>query len=98
MASAARLTVQNTKTRSWESILGKLQAENLNEKAATVSANGISPSHRSHEPLNVSGNGYRMGLALVLNANISDYSVTNGKFDGFKVSNLLFLRRDYLST
>lgn len=26
-----------------------------------------------------------MGLALVLNADVKDYSVTNGKFDGFKV-------------
>jgi len=26
-----------------------------------------------------------MGLALVLDAKVSDYSVTNGKFDGFKV-------------
>jgi acid-sensing ion channel, other len=33
----------------------------------------------------VNGNGYRMGLALILNADINDYSVTNGKFDGFKV-------------
>ncbi|XP_046649315.1 pickpocket protein 28-like isoform X2 [Daphnia pulicaria] len=38
-----------------------------------------------HEPLRVSGNGYRMGLALVIDADIEDYSVTNGKFDGFKV-------------
>ncbi|KAI9552641.1 putative amiloride-sensitive sodium channel [Daphnia sinensis] len=38
-----------------------------------------------NERLHVSGNGYRMGLALVLDANIEDYSVTNGKFDGFKV-------------
>lgn len=26
-----------------------------------------------------------MGLTLVLDANVNDYSVTNGKFDGFKV-------------
>jgi hypothetical protein len=26
-----------------------------------------------------------MGLSLVLDANVNDYSVTNGKFDGFKV-------------
>jgi hypothetical protein len=39
-----------------------------------------------HEPLRVSGNGYRMGLALVIDADIEDYSVTNGKFDGFKVT------------
>ena len=26
-----------------------------------------------------------MGLTLVLDANVTDYSVTNGKFDGFKV-------------
>lgn len=26
-----------------------------------------------------------MGVALVLNADIEDYSVTNGNFDGFKV-------------
>jgi len=28
-----------------------------------------------------------MGLTLVLDANVNDYSVTNGKFDGFKVFN-----------
>jgi len=33
----------------------------------------------------VAGNGYRMGLALVIDAKVNDYSVTNGKFDGFKV-------------
>ncbi|KAI9565143.1 putative amiloride-sensitive sodium channel [Daphnia sinensis] len=38
-----------------------------------------------HKKLHVGGNGYRMGLALVLDADIEDYSVTNGKFDGFKV-------------
>uniref|UniRef100_A0A0P5S1Q7 Sodium channel protein Nach n=1 Tax=Daphnia magna TaxID=35525 RepID=A0A0P5S1Q7_9CRUS len=38
-----------------------------------------------HEPLQVSGNGYRMGLTLVLDANLDDCSVTSGKFDGFKV-------------
>jgi len=37
-------------------------------------------------PLIVSGNGYRMGLSLVLDAQLNEYSVTNGKFDGFKVS------------
>jgi len=37
--------------------------------------------------LRVGGNGYRMGLALVMDAKLSDYSVTNGKFDGFKVLN-----------
>jgi amiloride-sensitive sodium channel len=26
-----------------------------------------------------------MGLAVVMDANLNDYSVTNGKFDGFKV-------------
>lgn len=26
-----------------------------------------------------------MGLSLVLDADVNDYSVTNGKFDGFKV-------------
>jgi hypothetical protein len=36
-------------------------------------------------PLKVAGNGYRMGLALVIDADVNDYSVTNGKFDGFKV-------------
>lgn len=36
-------------------------------------------------PLIVSGNGYRMGLSLVLDAQLNEYSVTNGKFDGFKV-------------
>lgn len=38
-----------------------------------------------HEPLQVSGNGYRMGLTLVLDADLDDCSVTSGKFDGFKV-------------
>lgn len=38
-----------------------------------------------HQPLKVNGNGYRMGLALVIDADVEDYSVTNGKFDGFKV-------------
>ncbi|XP_057370231.1 pickpocket protein 28-like [Daphnia carinata] len=38
-----------------------------------------------HEPLQVSGNGYRMGLTLVLDADLDDTSVTSGKFDGFKV-------------
>lgn len=32
------------------------------------------------------GNGYRIGLSLVIDADVEDYSVTNGKFDGFKVS------------
>lgn len=27
-----------------------------------------------------------MGLSLVVDADVHDYSVTNGKFDGFKVS------------
>ena len=36
-------------------------------------------------PLKVSGNGYRKGLSLVIDAKVNDYSVTNGKFDGFKV-------------
>lgn len=35
--------------------------------------------------LRVSGNGYKMGLAVVLNADLADYSVTTGKFNGFKV-------------
>lgn len=39
----------------------------------------------SDKPLRVNGNGYRMGLSLVLDADVNDYSVTNGKFDGFKV-------------
>ena len=26
-----------------------------------------------------------MGLSLVIDADVNDYSVTNGKFDGFKV-------------
>jgi hypothetical protein len=29
-----------------------------------------------------------MGLAVVINADVEDYSVTNGKFDGFKLINL----------
>lgn len=34
----------------------------------------------------MNGNGHRMGLNLVLDANIEDYSgVTNGEFYGFKV-------------
>lgn len=37
------------------------------------------------EPLRVNGNGYRMGLNLVIDANVDDYSVTTGKFDGFKI-------------
>ena len=41
--------------------------------------------YSNHETLLVSGNGYRMGLALVIDADIEDYSVTNGKYDGFKV-------------
>ncbi|XP_046452024.1 sodium channel protein Nach-like [Daphnia pulex] len=40
---------------------------------------------RNYQPLQIDGNGYRMGLSLVLDANVNDYSVTNGKFDGFKV-------------
>ena len=36
--------------------------------------------------MKVNGNGYRMGLSLVLDANLDDCSVTNGKFDGFKVT------------
>ena len=27
-----------------------------------------------------------MGLTLVIDANLDDFSVTNGKFDGFKVT------------
>jgi len=33
----------------------------------------------------VSGNGYRQGLSLVLESDVEDYAVTNGKYDGFKV-------------
>ena len=44
-------------------------------------------------PLIVSGNGYRMGLSLVLDAQLNEYSVTNGKFDGFKVSSNNFTMR-----
>ncbi|XP_046649312.1 pickpocket protein 28-like [Daphnia pulicaria] len=40
---------------------------------------------KAHEPLKVNGNGYRMGLSLVLDADLNDCSVTSGKFDGFKV-------------
>jgi len=42
-------------------------------------------SNSENEPLRVNGNGYRMGLNLVIDANVEDYSVTTGKFDGFKV-------------
>lgn len=42
-------------------------------------------SNSANEPLRVNGNGYRMGLNLVIDANVEDYSVTTGKFDGFKV-------------
>jgi hypothetical protein len=35
--------------------------------------------------LRVNGNGYRMGLNLVIDTNVEDYSVTTGIFDGFKV-------------
>ncbi|XP_046452018.1 pickpocket protein 28-like [Daphnia pulex] len=41
--------------------------------------------YNANEPLRVNGNGYRMGLNLVIDANVEDYSVTTGKFDGFKV-------------
>ena len=37
------------------------------------------------EPLRVSNNGYIMGVSVVLNANIEDYSITTSKFNGFKV-------------
>ncbi|XP_032777886.2 pickpocket protein 28 [Daphnia magna] len=40
---------------------------------------------KNHEPLQIDGNGYRMGLTLVLDANVNDSSVTNGKYDGFKI-------------
>lgn len=39
----------------------------------------------SREQLFVSGNGYRQGLSVVLNSDVDDYAVTNGKYDGFKV-------------
>ena len=35
--------------------------------------------------MRVNGNGYRMGLNLVIDTNVEDYSVPTGKFDGFKV-------------
>ena len=35
--------------------------------------------------MRVNGNGYRMGLNLVIDTNIEDYSVPTGKFDDFKV-------------
>lgn len=44
------------------------------------------PLSTSKKLLNVTGKGYRTGLSLVLNANVEDYSVTSGKFDGFTVS------------
>ena len=53
-------------------------------------------SNRIHEPLRVTGNGYRMGLSLVIDAKLDDYSVTTGKFDGFKVS-YIYLKLEYLS-
>ncbi|XP_057370230.1 pickpocket protein 28-like [Daphnia carinata] len=42
-------------------------------------------SNETREPLRVNGNGYRMGLTLVIDAKLRDFSVINGKFDGFKV-------------
>lgn len=42
-------------------------------------------SKNTREPLRVNGNGYRMGLTLVIDAKLRDFSVINGKFDGFKV-------------
>ena len=45
---------------------------------------------RSDPALYVSGNGYRTGLSLVLDAQLDEYSVTNGKFDGFKVNLLVY--------
>lgn len=53
-------------------------------------------SSRMAEPYNVSGHGYRMGLAVVLDADVSDYAVTNGKFDGFKVSKYYFSIRCFV--
>lgn len=47
---------------------------------------------RAHEPLRVNGNGFRMGLTLVIDANLDDCSVTNGKFDGFKVIGYLLYK------
>ena len=44
--------------------------------------------YRLHPLLYASGNGYKMGLSLVLNVALDEYSVTNGKSDGFKVSYL----------
>ncbi|KAK4020504.1 pickpocket protein 28 isoform X2 [Daphnia magna] len=44
-----------------------------------------SGSNETREPLRVNGNGYRMGLTLVIDAKLRDFSVINGKFDGFKV-------------
>lgn len=40
---------------------------------------------RNDQILEVKGNGYRMGVTMVLNADIENYSVTNGNFYGFKV-------------
>ena len=45
-------------------------------------------SKSNQETLRVNGNGYRMGLSVVIDANLDDCSVTNGKFDGFRVSKL----------
>ena len=36
-----------------------------------------------------------MGLALVIDADIEDYSVTNGKYDGFKVFWRKIITLDY---
>ena len=54
-------------------------------KSLTISYRALRVLRSPNDVLKVAGNGYRMGLALVIDAKVDDYSVTNGKFDGFKV-------------
>ena len=73
--------------RTWGSYQSKCRPMLLRlhpQKEYTV-YNIIFSYKSNYETLRVSGNGYRMGLAVILNADIEDYGVTNGKFDGFKV-------------
>lgn len=85
MECAALSTELTTTTSNWESNPGNSPRLKIATEPVKSATNQVQHFIRNYQPLQIDGNGYRMGLTLVLDANVNDYSVTNGKFDGFKV-------------
>ncbi len=83
MECAALSTELTTTINNWESNPGNLPRLKIaTEQNAT---NQVQHFIRNYQPLQIDGSGYRTGLTLVLDATVNDNSVTNSKFDGFKV-------------